>query len=79
MLVSAITNLGANKGMVANGKNSQNGNAKYDRLNYFGAKENTQSHLTTDEMFHKIDLWKKFCEMNIINDESQKESFNYLA
>lgn len=79
MLVSAITSLGAVKGAVANGKNNQNGNAKYDRLNYFGAKETTQSHLKTEEMFHKIALWRQFCEMNIIDDESQKETFNYLA
>ena len=49
MLVSAITSLGAVKGAVANGKNNQSGNAKYDRLNYFGAKETTQSHLKTEE------------------------------
>lgn len=79
MLVSAITSLGATKGIVANSKNNQAGNAKYDRLNYFGAKESNQSHLTTEEMCHKIALWKQFCEMNIINDESQKETFNYLA
>ena len=80
MLVSAITSLGAAKGIVANSKNNQSGNAKYDRLNYFGAKETTQNYIKTEEMANKIALWKQFCEMNILKeDESQKETFNYLA
>ena len=80
MLVSAISNL-ANARVVApnlKNTNSQNKPANYEHLNYFGSKE-TVNKISTEEMFHKIALWKEFCEKNIINDESQKESFNYLA
>ncbi len=82
MLVSAISSLSSTK--YSGGKNTATNPAVkkngYDHFNYFGSKkENANTQNSLNEMFHKIALWKEFCEKNIINDESQKESFNYLA
>lgn len=81
MLVSAITSLSTGRG--AFDVNAKSGHAQlkssYDRLNYFGAKKENNTQLVKEDMFHKIALWKEFCEKQIINDESQKETFNYLA
>ena len=83
MLVSAVTSFMTGKG--ANGHGVKNGHAQskpiaYDRNNYFGStSKETNTQLIKEDMFHKIALWKDFCEKQIINDESQKESFNYLA
>lgn len=82
MLVSAVTSLSTKQG--PNNSLNQSGHAQKrlsgcDRVNYFGTKKETNTQLVNEDMFHKIALWKNFCEKQIINDESQKESFNYLA
>ncbi len=83
MLVSAISSLSSAKNNSYLGGNTAKPavkNSHYDHYNYFGAKkENSTPQNTMEEMFHKIALWKDFCEKKIITDESQKETFNYLA
>lgn len=82
MLVSAISSLSSAKNSYLGGNTAQSAvkNSHYDHYNYFGAnKENNNNQNAVNEMFHKIALWKDFCEKHIITDESQKETFNYLA
>ena len=81
MLVSAVTNVFNGKGVNGFGiKNNHAGVAASSRNNYSQAKrEKAQEQDSRKEMFHKIALWKEFCEKKLITDESQVESFNYLA
>ena len=83
MLVSAISSLSSAKNNSYLGGNTAKPAVKsshYDHYNYCGPKqENSTPQNTMEEMFHKIALWKDFCEKKIITDESQKETFNYLA
>ena len=82
MLVSAISNLSSAKNSQYSAKNTTSNpvkNSRYDHYNYFGANKDNNQQSSINEMFHKIALWKEFCEKNIITDESQKETFNYLA
>ena len=82
MLVSAITSLATGKnvnGSYVKGGHGQSKPVAYDHVNYFGAKKENNSQLVNEDMFQKIALWKEFCEKQIINDDSQKQTFNYLA
>ena len=81
MLVSAVTSVTNGKGVNGFGiKNNHANVATSGRNNYFQAKkEKAQEQASRNELFHKIALWKEFCEKKLITDESQVENFNYLA
>ncbi len=85
MLVSVVSSLSPAQNNSYSGVDTGKGNKSsvknnyYDHYNYFGANKDNNSQNAVNEMFHKIALWREFCEKNVITDESQKETFNYLA
>jgi len=81
VLVSAVTNVITGKGVNGFGiKNNHAGIASSSRNNYFNMKKDeAKERVSREEMFQKIALWKEFCEKKLITDDSQIQTFNYLA